>query len=157
MKKYLVFSMSYVLLCLLILPSCGSDEGDGVVAGGDCSASWKVDGDSYNANDLAFCVFLQSTFQMSSQTAGGDFIMQVNPVTSPGTYMANSNSGETNVTIIITLKDGTLTGSSNARLTFSELNSGGAKGTFSGDFFDQADITSTPKYSVTNGKFEANF
>lgn len=147
----LVFSFS-------IITSCNNnDDDDNISVGDGCSASWKVNGTDYNQDDLALCVYLDNTLNLSASLTGGDFQLQIDPITSTGTYVADPNNPDPFVGVFITLDDGTMIGSSNATVIVTQLSSAKAKGTFSGDFFDITDLTFDPIYSVTNGSFEANF
>ena len=158
MKNLNYLMLLVISLGLFLNSSCNNDDDDGVSVGGDgCSASWKVDGVDYSIDDLAFCVYLDNTLNLGANTTGGDFQLQIDPITTTGTYMADPQNQDLNVFISITLNDGTLIGSANATVVVTELSSSKAKGTFSGDFFDLADINFDPVFSVTNGSFTANF
>lgn len=148
----------FFLSTLILNTSCKKDsDDDGLNIGSDnCTASWKVNNDNYE-KDLALCVYLDNTLNLSASTTGGDFQLQINPITTNGTYIADPQNQDLTVLIIIKLNDGTQIGSSNATINVSELSSSKAKGTFSGDFFDLADLNQTPSFAVTDGVFSTSF
>lgn len=150
----LLFFTSFVLA-----PSCGDDDGDGVTqpGDGDCTASWKVDGVSYSENDMTLCLYFDNTLNLSSSATGGDFQLQIDPISSTGTYVADPFNQDLNVIVLIRLDDGTQIGSSDATVVVTELSDSKAKGTFSGSFFDIMDFNQAADFMVTDGKFEANF
>ena len=160
MKKLKQFSMLLFLGLGLMLVACGGDEDDDGVTtpgDGDCTASWKVNGQSYSEDNMTLCVYLDNTLNLSSSASGGDFQLQVDPITATGTYVADPSNQDLNVIVLIRLDDGTRLGSADATVVVTELSSSKAKGTFSGSFFDIMDINQTADFMVTDGKFEANF
>ena len=155
-------NLNYLFLLIiglsLSLASCKKNkDDDGISVGDGCSASWKVNGTDYSENDMTLCVYLDGTLNLSASATGGSFQLQIDPITTTGTYVADPSNQDLNVFVSIVLNDGTQIGSSNATVVVTELSSSKAKGTFSGDFFDIMDFTFDPVFSVTNGVFEANF
>ena len=61
------------------------------------------------------------------------------------------------VFVSIKLPDGTTLVSSDVSVDVENISASGANGTFSGNFFDLQDITQTASFSVTDGRFNANF
>ena len=156
MKNFNALILCLLSFVLITSTACNNDDDDGVSIGGDCTASWKVDGTDYS-EELAACVYLDNTLNLTTNTTGGNFQLQIDPITTSGTYTADPNNQDLFVGIFITLDDGTRIGSSNATVNVTEISSSKAKGTFSGDFFDISDLTFNPVYSVTNGSFDASF
>jgi len=160
MKKIFKFFFSLILFAAMsVLISCGNDD-DGISVGtgnDDCTASWKVNGENFSENDMSLCVFLDNTLNLSSSITGGDFQLQIDPISTTGTYVADPFNQDLNVIVMVRLADGTQLGSSNAIVNVTELSDSKARGTFSGDFFDIQDLTFSPDFSITDGVFEANF
>ncbi len=157
--KNLKFLIPILVLTSGLFFACNnSDDDDGLSLNGNCGASWKVDGTAYSKDDLAFCIYLDSTLNLSSSVAALDFNLQIDPITAPGTFTfdPNNNTGP-NVVILLPLGNGTTLGPASATITVTELSSSGARGTFSGQFFDVADINLSPDFTVTEGEFQASF
>ena len=152
----------FILLMFLIsgLLACGGDDdngGDGINVGADgCGVSWTVNGENYSKNDLVFCVLLDNTFNMSSSVSGGDFMLQIDPITSTGTFVADPTDLTQTVLINMVLNDGTRIVIKEGEIVVNELSSSKVSGTFNGSFFDVQDINQTASFNVTNGQFEAN-
>ncbi len=83
--------------------------------------------------------------------------MQIDPITTTGTYTVDINNPDLDVIVLLKLSDGTQLGINDGSVVVTELSNSKAKGTFSGNFYDIQDVNSTPVFSVTNGVFEANF
>ena len=158
MKNSSLFS-SLLLSLSVLLFACNNDNNDGInnPGSGDCTASWKVNGQSYSENNMALCVYLDKTLNLSSSASGGDFQLQIDPVTTTGTYVADPSNPDLNVIVLIRLDDGTRLGSADATVVVTELSDSKAKGTFSGSFFDIMDVNLTPNFVVTDGQFSSNF
>lgn len=158
MKKYLLLS---ILSVSFFFFSCGSDDdNDGVAAGPDndgCFASWKVDGVDYSEDELSLCIYMDNLLNLSSSFSGGTFQLQIDPVTTPGTYIADPQNQDLFVFVSVKLDDGTTLGSSNVEVVVEEISDSKAKGTFSGAFFDIMDLNQSADFVVTDGKFEADF
>lgn len=153
--RFLSFSLLAFSICFI---SCSKDDdNDGINTLEGCFASYEVDGQSFTHEDMALCVYLDNTLNLGSSFSGGEFQLQIDPITSTGTYTADISNPDLNVIILINLPDGTQIGSSNASITVTELSNAGASGTFSGTFFDLMDINQSPVYNVTNGEFSAEF
>lgn len=158
MKKFNYLLLPLLCLSLTIFTACNNDDDDdGIGVGGGCTASWTVDGTDYTIDDLALCVYLDNTMSLNASAGGGDFQLQIDPITAPGTYTVDPSNSDVFVVITLLLDDGTKIGIINGEIIVTEISSSKARGTFSGDFFDLTDITLTPSFSVTNGTFEANF
>ncbi|MEM8906503.1 MAG: hypothetical protein AAGD05_01550 [Bacteroidota bacterium] len=129
----------------------------GLTPGDGCSAAWTLDGTDFSEQDMTICIFVDSVFNMSSSAGGGTFLMQIDPIGGPGTYVVDATNFDQLVLISLTLDDGQLLFIKEGQIVVTELNSSRARGTFSGAFFDSADLTQTANFQVTNGSFEANF
>jgi len=150
----------FFALCLglLMTTSCKKDNNnDGISTNDGCTASWTVNSTNYAKEDMAICIYLDNTLNLSASASGGDFQLQIDPITDTGTYPAEASDPDQNVIIIIKLNDGTQIGIKTGQVTVTELSSSKAKGTFSGSFFDIMDINQAADYTVTNGEFSANF
>ncbi len=159
MKTINPFFLGILSFTLILSSSCikkKDPSGNGVTVG-DCSASWKVDGKSYEENEMTICLYLDSTLNLSSSGSGGDFQLQINPIHKTGTYIKDINNNDLTVFVKIVLKDGTTILSNNVVVKVTELSKSSAKGTFSGDFYDMMDFTFTPKFKVTDGRFSSKF
>ena len=156
MNRFPLFSALLIALALTLTTSCKKNN-DGIAPMGGCQASWKVDGQKYSEDDMALCVYLDNTLNLGASVTGGDFQLQIDPITSEGVYEADPTNPDLNVIVLIKLEDGTQLGSANAQVTVTELSNAKAKGTFSGDFFDIMDFNQSPDYKVTDGEFQANF
>lgn len=154
-----VFKTMLVTFLAFTLVACGGDDddGNGINIGDGCTASWKVNGEDYEENDMALCVFLDNTLNLSSSTTGGDFLMQIDPISATGTFDADPTNLNQTVVITMRLNDGTQLIIKEGQIVVTELSSSKAKGTFSGSFFDGTDLSQTASFEVTNGVFEANF
>jgi len=131
MKKINYFFIALIALILLTNTSCNDDDDNNGFSNSEgCSASWKVDGVDFSQDNMAGCIFLDNTLNISTNITGGDFQLQI-----------NRNR--------IGIKDGSI--------VVTEISASKAKGTFSGNFFDLMDITQAPTFSVTNGSFEVDF
>ena len=149
-----------LFVCVLALnSSCKKNApGDGIGLNDDCFASWKVDGISYDSDDMAGCLYLDGTLHLSTTLTGGDFFLQIDPITTTGTYSVDINNPDLDVIVLLLkLSDGTQLGINNGNIVVTALSNSKAKGTFSGNFYDFQDINLAPVFSVTNGVFEANF
>ena len=159
MKKINHLGIILFVFTLIFNSSCKkNDAGDGIGLNDDCFASWKVDGTSYDSNDMAGCLYLDGTLHLSSTLTGGDFFLQIDPITTTGTYMVDINNPDLDVIVLLLkLSDGTQLGIKDGSIVVTELSNSKAKGTFSGNFYDFQDVNLAPVFSVTNGVFEANF
>ena len=138
--------------------ACNKDNGDdGVSLGDGCNVSFKVNGESFNYEDMGLCVYFDENFTMSAFVSGGPFLLQVDPINGPGTFVFDANNQDQAVLISIELNDGRLIGMLNGQIKVEEISSGKARGSFSGTFFDLADINLSPDFEVTDGQFNANF
>ncbi len=153
--------ISFALLLgglLLAMGSCKNDDddGDGVIVGGDgdCTMSWTVDGDNYTV-DMGLCIYFDSTLNLSVSATGGFTQLQVDPITSTGSY--TQDLGTQNVIVLLELNDGTVLSMVTGSVEVSTLNNSRAKGTFSGMFADVMDANLTPDFTVTNGQFDADY
>ncbi len=153
----LLFIFSILLLCTSCKKDSDDDDGSGI-GDGDCFASWTVNGDDYMVDNMAGCVYLDNTLNLTSSIAGfGEFFLQIDPITSTGTYQVDSSDPNNTVVVGMTLNDGKQIGILTGTVTVSELSSSKAKGTFSGSFYDFTDLYLNPDFDVTDGVFEANF
>lgn len=159
MKNLKYTFIALIGMALLTNTSCKKDDGnnDGFSNMEGCNASWKVDGVDYSSSDMAGCLYLDNTLNLSTNLTGGEFHLQIDPITSAGTYVADATDPNLNVVILLTLSNGTLLGISNGSVIVSELSASKAKGTFSGNFYDISDFNQVPDFSVTNGSFEVDF
>ena len=149
----------FITICISLLTTsfCKKNNDDGISTAKGCSASWTVNGTNYSKDNMALCVYLDNTLHLSSSASGGDFQLQIDPISNTGTFQADTGNPDQSVIVIIKLNDGTLIGIKSGQIVVTELSTSKAKGTFSGDFFDLADVNQTPSFTVTNGKFESNF
>ncbi|MEM1319778.1 MAG: hypothetical protein AAGG75_05940 [Bacteroidota bacterium] len=164
MKHFKVFLGLALLGLTLLQTACNNDDdNDGINVGGDgCNASWKVDGTNYSDDEMAGCLYIDSTLNLSSLIAGtsGDFFLQIDPITAPGTFTVDPVNNPTtapNIVIFLRLNDNKQIVIRNGTVTVTELSNSKAMGTFSGTFFDIQDFTMTTSFSVTEGRFEADF
>ncbi len=158
MKKLNLSIILAICIGLLVTTSCKKDNNnDGISPNDGCTASWTVNGTNYSEDDMTICVYLDNTLNLSASASGGDFQLQVDPITSTGTYQVDASDPNQNVIVLIKLNDGKQIGIKSGQVSVTELSSSKAKGTFSGAFFDIMDINQTPNYTVTNGQFSANF
>lgn len=156
--KYLKW-LSFALVFGLLISSCkkNSSDDDGIAVGGEgCTASWKVNGTAYSEDDMTICLYIDSTLNLSASVGFG-FQLQVDPITNPGTFVVDPTDLSQTTVIIITLNDDTQIGIKSGEIKITELSSSGAKGTFSGAFYDFNDLNQAPNFAVTDGVFEANF
>ena len=158
MKKLKYLFIALIALPLLTNTSCNNDDdNDGFSNSEGCNASWKVDGVDFSQNNMAGCLFLDNTLNISTNITGGDFQLQINPITAPGTFVADPSNTDLNVVILLNLNDGNRIGIRDGSIVVTEISASKAKGTFSGNFFDLMDITQAPTFSVTDGSFEVDF
>jgi len=157
MKSLNLIWLSLFTVAFMFSASCKKENTGGINGVGDCSASWEVNGKKYDSQSLSLCVYKDSLFNLSSSITGGSFQLQIDPIGKPGTYVADANNNKLTVFVMIKLDDGTIIVSNNVSVNVSEISSKNAKGTFSGDFYDVQDVSMTPKYTVTNGKFQSAF
>lgn len=159
MKNFKFLGIAFLAFSFLLTTACNNDDdGDGIGLNGDCFASWTVDGTDYSSENMVGCLYFDNALNLSSQiTTGGDFFMQIDPITSSGTYVADVNNQDLSVVMFLMLNDGRTIAINDGTVNVTEISSSKAKGTFSGNFFDLTDINLDPVFSVTNGTFEANF
>ena len=149
----------FLLLGLSLTFSCNNNnnDNDGISLGDGCNASWKVNGDDYSIEDMGLCVFFDNNLTMSAFTAGGPFLMQIDPIGAPGTFQFDSSDPDQSVLLVIELTDGRSIGMLSGQIVVSDISTDKASGTFSGTFFDLNDLNMAPDFNVTDGKFNANF
>jgi len=151
------FPKFFLAIFLLLTIACNNDDGDdGIAITDGCTASWKLDGTSFN-EDLNLCVNLDNTLNLSTSLTGGSFQLQIDPIFETGTYLADPTNPDVNVFINLRQDDGSQLLIKNGQVTVTELSSSKAKGTFSGNFYEIMDLNQDAVFSVTDGKFEANF
>ncbi|HFA50711.1 MAG TPA: hypothetical protein ENJ95_17015 [Bacteroidetes bacterium] len=136
---------------LLFLGACGNDDDGGIGNNASCQISWKVDGQSESEEPLV-CLYNDNTLNLG--LTGSNLIqLQVNNLTQPGTY---DLAGQDAI-ILLELGSGEKLGSNTGQIIVTEISSSKAKGTFSGTFFPILDPNTPNTFSVTDGKFSANF
>ena len=159
MKQFNILTIFAIALFLSINFSCKKDDdNNGTNIGSDgCVATWKVDGVEYSQTDLQGCLWLDNILNIATNVSGGNFFLQIDPITTTGTYVADPTNQDLSVVIFMDLTDGTRIGISDGSVEVSELSSSKAKGTFSGNFYDLTNLSQTPTFSVTEGTFEVDF
>ena len=155
--KFLKLTFFLVLTSSLITFSSCKNEDDGIPGNGQgCVITWEVGGESFS-EEVIGCLYNDETLNVGS-IAIDNTQVQVDPVTSPGTYVSELGSGVTAV-VFLKLSDGTQIGPKDGAVTVvvDKLSNTEASGTFSGTFVEIMDLTQITEYEVTNGTFQANF
>ena len=152
-----LFPIFLFIISISFFACNNDDDNDGVSVNDGCSTSWKVDGQSFKIEDMALCVYFDNTLNLSSSVTGGEFQLQIDPITSPGTYTVDISNPDLFVYVAIELPDGRTIVSSDATIVVEEISSSRARGSFSGNFFNVEDINQVAEFSVTDGQFNANF
>ena len=147
-------------LAIFLLVNCNkNNDGDGISVAdrGKCFASYKIGNQNFEFDDLALCVFFENTLNLGSSFTGGDFQLQVNPISGPGNYVADSNNTDLFVVVVLIDANDTRLVSNDLTVNVTEVNNDKAKGTFQGTFFAIDDTSFSNPITVTDGAFEANF
>ncbi|MEL6987544.1 MAG: hypothetical protein AAGK97_06900 [Bacteroidota bacterium] len=146
-----------ILFSVIFLVGCSKDSNNnGINVGDGCNASWELNGQSFE-EDLSLCVFLENILNLSASSTGGTFQLQIDPISTTGSFQADPSNPDQFVFISIMTDDGKTLVSNDVNIEVTRLNQSSARGNFSGSFFDITDINQMPIYNVNNGSFSANF
>ena len=154
--KLKTFGLLIICSLLLLTFSCSPDDAPGNgVSTGNCTIECEVNGSEIDASP-AVCAFIDNTLNLG--LIGMDNIqLQLNNLTAPGTF----EFGTTDVIILIDDTGGgaseALGSSGTGSVIVTELNSNNARGTFSGTFFRITDFDMSEPFTITDGRFNANF